>query len=171
MASAPTDNDESALWQGWLDLHGEVFLLFARQQTRGEDDARDVFQEALVDAWKRAGHRPPDRALVFAQIRRRSIDLARSNERRGRREQIAIGPAEGAMWFCPDFSQGDTRDYLARAVAELPPTLRETLTLKIWGDLTFPEIAQLLEIPVPTATARYRYALDRLRPQLAPLQP
>lgn len=166
-----SDRSEAALWQGWLDTHGEVFLLFARQQTRSEADARDVFQEALVDAWKRAGHRPPDRALVFAQIRRRAIDLARSNERRGRREQIAVGSDAESAWFCPDFSQGDTYGFLGRAVAELPPILRETLTLKIWGDLTFPEIATLLEITVPTATARYRYALERLRPGLTPLQP
>jgi DNA-directed RNA polymerase specialized sigma24 family protein len=99
------DDTDSALWQDWLDQHGEVFLLFARQQTRCEADARDVFQEALIDAWRRSGSRPPDRALVFAQIRRRAIDLARSIDRRVRREQttlreesLALVRQDGRWW-------------------------------------------------------------------------
>lgn len=165
----PPDTSESTLWQRWLDQHAEVFLLYARQQTRCEADARDVCQEALVDSWRRAGTgRTPDRALVFAQIRRRAIDLARSIDRRTRREEASTG---GEPWFCQDFSANDTGDFLARAIADLPPALSEILTLKIWGDLTFPEIGRMLGIPAPTASARYRSALERLRPSLTPLRP
>jgi RNA polymerase sigma-70 factor (ECF subfamily) len=167
---ATPDGTDSALWQDWLDQHGEVFLLFARQQTRCEADARDVFQEALIDSWRRSGSQPPDRALVFAQIRRRAIDLARSIDRRVRREQETLRETD-APWFTVDFSAGDTGDFLARAIAGLPPALAEVLTLKIWGDLSFPEMSRLLGIPAPTAASRYHAALDRLRPCLTQLQP
>jgi RNA polymerase sigma-70 factor (ECF subfamily) len=38
--------------------------------------------------------------------------------------------------------------------------------LKIWGELTFDEIARQLGIPLNTAASRYRYALAALRKEL-----
>jgi RNA polymerase sigma-70 factor (ECF subfamily) len=37
------------------------------------------------------------------------------------------------------------------------------VTLKVWGELTFAEIAIALEIPANTAASRYRYGLEELR--------
>ena len=39
--------------------------------------------------------------------------------------------------------------------------------MKIWGGLTFPQIAAALAIPANTAASRYRYALARLHQALA----
>jgi len=41
--------------------------------------------------------------------------------------------------------------------------------LKLWGEMTFEEIAAALDIPPNTAASRYRYALDKLRGRLRPL--
>ena len=46
---------------------------------------------------------------------------------------------------------------------------REVLALKIWGDLTFAQIAAQLDIPPDTAASRYRYALTALRKELIPV--
>ena len=35
-------------WREWLEEHGPKMLLFARQQTRSHEDAKDVFQDAMV---------------------------------------------------------------------------------------------------------------------------
>jgi RNA polymerase sigma-70 factor (ECF subfamily) len=156
-------------WQQWVDQHGEVFFLYARQQTRTEADAKDVLQDALTESWSKAAGGLPDKAMVFATIRRRAVDLGRSIDRRQRREQTVISGQ--ADWFLPDYSLGDTRHALAEAVMKLPPDLREVLVLRIWGDLSFPAIAQLTSVPCSTATSRYRYALERLREHLAELQP
>jgi RNA polymerase sigma-70 factor (ECF subfamily) len=43
------------------------------------------------------------------------------------------------------------------------------LALKIWGGLTFAQIAAQLGIPPYTAASRYRYALAALRRDLTPL--
>jgi RNA polymerase sigma-70 factor (ECF subfamily) len=157
------------LWREWIDRHAELFYLYARQQTRTEADAKDVLQDALTEAWTKTAGGIPDKAMVFATIRRRAVDLGRSMDRRLKREQsAACGHAD---WFLPDFSAGDTRDVLAAAVLKLPPDLREVLMLRIWGDLSFPAIAQLTGVPTATATSRYRYALEHLREHLAELQP
>lgn len=153
------NSDES--WASWVDQNGEAFFLYAKQQCRSESDAKDVLQDALTEAWQKTKKGLPDRSLVFATIRRRAIDLGRSTDRRAIREIKYNG--RGENWFLPDYSVGDVRHQLASAIETMPDTLREVIILKIWGDLTFPAISQLIGIPVATATSRYRYALERLR--------
>ncbi|MEN8681059.1 MAG: sigma-70 family RNA polymerase sigma factor [Akkermansiaceae bacterium] len=149
------------LWSSWIAENGEAFFLYARQKTRSESDAKDVLQDALTEAWRRTSEGLPERSLVFATIRRRAIDCGRSIDRRSKRE-IKFAD-DSPNWFVPDFSANDVRHQLASAIETLPETLSEVLFLKIWGDLTFPAISKLINIPVATATSRYRYALERLR--------
>jgi RNA polymerase sigma factor (sigma-70 family) len=150
-----------ACWESWVASEGEVFFLYARQKTRSESDAKDILQDALTEAWRKTKGVIPDKALVFKTIQRRAIDLGRSMDRRSKRENNFEGVK--AHWFSPDYTVGDTRQHLAEAVQKLPGNLREVLVLRIWGDLSFPEIAELNRIPLATANSRYRYALERLR--------
>ena len=147
-------------WNDWLGENAGRFLLFARQQTRTSHDAEDVLQESLVESWQRAGGRP-DPALVFATIRRRAIDLGRSNDRRANREQES-----GDLLFTSSPDDRETAEVLERELHRLPPAQREVLTLKFWGGLTFAEVALALDIPQGTAASRYRLALDALRESL-----
>jgi RNA polymerase sigma-70 factor (ECF subfamily) len=159
MDDMPTQAD----WRRWLDDHAPKFLLYARQQTRCEADAQDVVQEALVEAAQRHGKdTSPTVALVFATIRRRAIDLARSQTRRTGRE---LATAEGAetCWFDISAEDRERARLIQNAMNRLPEIYREVLTLKIWGDLTFAEIGDTLAIPANTAASRYRYALAEMR--------
>ncbi len=160
-ASPVSDPTLSETWRSWIAGRARTFFLYARQQTQTEEDAHDVLQDSLFEAWRRTAEGVPDNALVFATIRRRAIDLARSARTRSQRETAWAG--EKPDWFEPDPAATDTDRALTAAVSSLAEPLREVLTLRIWGDLSFPEIARLTGAPVPTATSRYRYALDRLR--------
>ena len=159
--------DASDAWDRWLTAQAGRFLLYARSRTANEADAEDVLQEALVEAWERTpSGREPDDALVFATIRRRAIDLARSRNRRTLREEHAaaeLGPLE---WFDRGAEDAESRALLERAVRSLPDALREVIVLKIWGGLTFAQIAQSVGCPANTAASRYRYGLEALRQRL-----
>jgi RNA polymerase sigma-70 factor (ECF subfamily) len=147
-------------WRTWLEASARRFLLFARDQTRCEADAQDVLQDALVEVWRRGEGRTPDHALVFATIRRRAIDLARRDGRRELREQVAPD------WFHTSAAETAHDDELERAVKSLPSHLREVVVLKVWSELTFQQIADMLGVPLNTAASRYRYALEHLRTAL-----
>jgi hypothetical protein len=54
----------------------------------------------------------------------------------------------------------DTHAQLAEAVGALPEHLREVLTLRIWGGLSFPEIGTVTGVSENTAASR--------RPKVAP---
>jgi RNA polymerase sigma-70 factor, ECF subfamily len=153
-------------WGEWVDEHAARLLLFARQQVRAGGDAEDLLQEAIVESWRRQGDgEPPPLPLVYATIRRRAIDRARSDERRRRREEVAC--KEDEPWFAPDVCAPDEARGLESALRRLPGEQREVLTMKIWGDMTFREIADALDISINTAASRYRYGLGALRGGLA----
>ena len=158
--------DESpaqADWRRWLDDHAPKFLLFARQQARSEADAQDLVQDSLVEAMQRQRNDgPPPPALVFATIRRRAIDLARSEDRRSRREQAAFDEVP-ECWFDRNAEENELGPLMQNAMKRLPDIYREVITLKVWGELTFAEIAAALDIPANTAASRYRYGLAELR--------
>ena len=48
----------------------------------------------------------------------------------------------------------------------LPPEQSETIRLHLHAEMTFPEIADMMDIPLPTAKARYRYGIEKLRTRL-----
>jgi RNA polymerase sigma-70 factor (ECF subfamily) len=158
--------NSSTDWDSWVAENAARFLLFARQQTRSDQDAEDVLQDALVESWERGGGKP-ESALVFATIRRRAIDLGRRHDRRARRE-LAAAP-ENDVWFDSAVHDRETAMLLEEAVRTLPKDLSEVITLKVWGGLTFADVATTLGIPQGTAATRYRTALAQLRKTLTPV--
>jgi len=150
-------------WDQWLAQFAPQLLLFARQQARSEADAHDLVQDAVVESWRRQPDgSPPPAGLVFAVIRRRAIDLARRDDRRLNRETAAHEDGSQA-WFEPEVENRERSRLLQQALNGLPEVQRDVVTLKVWGGLTFAEIATVLEIPANTAASRYRYALEELR--------
>ena len=149
-------------WKTWLTEHSPRLLLFARSQTRCEADAEDVLQESIVEAAKKNGGQTPDLPLVYATIRRRAIDLARSIDRRTAREEQGMEETD-PCWFDDTIEQKETARLVDRATKKMPEKYREVVMLKIWSGLTFAQIADTLGIPLNTAASRYRYGLEMLR--------
>jgi RNA polymerase sigma-70 factor (ECF subfamily) len=154
-----------ASWKDWFQQHGPKLLLCARQWTRSLADAEDVVQDAFVRFWRNQRHLGGNpQALLITSIRRAAVDLARQDTRRVAREEASVEPGERFFEFEPS---GDERvRAIEAALRRLPGPQREVLTLKIWGELTFDEIARELDIPLNTAASRYRYALAALRQQM-----
>lgn len=162
------DIDDHTSWQDWFQLHGSKLLLCARQWTPSLADAEDVVQEGFVRYWKHQRHLGGDPfALVLTSVRRAALDRARSNQRRMQREDRYGAEGRGDT---PLFLGSAERDERTRAIEEalrrLPAEQREVLVLKLWGELTFAEIGQQLDLSPNTAASRYRYALGALKEEL-----
>jgi RNA polymerase sigma factor (sigma-70 family) len=158
--------DRLDAWADWLDRHGPALVLLARQWVPTRADAEDVVQEAFVRFW-RSRHRAADpAAYVYACVKRAALDWQRSRARRARREAAAARP-EGEPLFAGPAEQAERRAAIAAALGALPADQREVLVMKVWGGLSFPQIGEALGIPANTAASRYRYALARLREELA----
>ena len=82
--------------------------------------------------------------------------------RRAEREVAAHldGPQ---YWFDSGAEERERHMLIQQAIGRLPVMYRDVVTLKVWGGLTFDEIAESLKIPANTAASRYRYGLAELR--------
>ena len=94
-----------------------------------------------------------------------ALDFLRRDSRRARRESTAV--AEMDQTVQPMFEiEDESQRALVAALDLLPREQREVLVMKIWNELTFAEIASVLEISQNTVASRYRYALAALKKSL-----
>ncbi len=166
-------------WRAWLTENGPRLFLFAKNQTRNAEDAEDVLQDALVKLVEKLNNGSFDGGqemwmpYLYTCIRRLAIDLSRKDDRRKKREDIVGDEMESDAalrwdpWFESDASGDETRRLLEQGLKELPQKFSEVIILKIWGDKTFAEIGEALEISQNTAASRYRYGIDILKRKLA----
>jgi RNA polymerase sigma-70 factor (ECF subfamily) len=153
-------------WQIWLDQHGPALVLLARQWVSSRADAEDVVQEAFVRFWRSRQRINEPAAYLYACVKHCALDWRRGRQRRARREQVTAR-LEAEPLFAGYLEQSERRLAIETALRSLPENQREVLVMKIWGGLSFPQIADALRISANTAASRYRYALAKLREQLA----
>lgn len=169
--------DNSAIdWSAWLDEYGDRLLLYARQQTRREADAEDVLQDALVQLVQAVesgafqGAREQWPSYAYTAIRHLAMDRGRREEVRrsyAARQQETLSEGEED---CPWLACAADSEYLRQRVEQmlrtLPKEMAEVVVLRIWGDRTFREIAEMTQTNLSTITSRYRYAMQALRREL-----
>ena len=142
--------------------HGAALLLFAAaisgDRGRAQDALHQVFLKAIENgSLSRAINK---KAYLFACVRNAVLNDAKLQDRN---MPLDIDSA----WFSPPDRDYAGEQNLRRALAELPDDQREVIVLHVWGELTFSEIGDLLGVSSNTAASRYRYALAKLREQLA----
>ena len=160
-------------WKRTFDHLAPQLVLYARQLVDSKADAEDVVQQAFVRWWRRfpegdSSHIP----LLYAAVRTIALDQRRSDHRRVNREaksEIAVA-GENAPAFDPKPEQKETAAIVDKALQTLPEDQREVITLKLWGDLTFNEIAAMTGSSINTIAGRYRYALQALHKKLGHLR-
>jgi RNA polymerase sigma factor (sigma-70 family) len=138
--------------------HAPALRLFARQWGAAED----VVQEAFLKLARQAP--PPEQPLpwLYRVVRNGALADRRGAARRRQREARA-GTAEA--WFARVDDRLDA-EQATRALAELPLELREVIVARVWGGLTFDEIARLVGCSLPTVHRRYQTGLTQLHARL-----
>lgn len=160
-------------WKKCFDQIAPNLVLYARQLTPSAADAEDVVQMAFVRWWRRFPDGDTENVpLLYAAVRTIALDQRRSDTRRAKRELVSEITLmhEDAPVFDPSPEKKETAAIVTEALSKLPEEQREVVTLKLWGGLTFQEIATALGISINTVAGRYRYALNALQKQLAPLK-
>ena len=139
----------------------------ARLILRDSELARDAVQEALVRAWRDLPRlREPERfdAWLHRLTVRTCIDAARVHRRRVIEVELTSVLDEPVPDGTAAFAD---RDFIDRALGRLDPAQRAILVLRYYLDLTLPEAADVLGIPVGTAKSRLHRSLEALRATVA----
>jgi RNA polymerase sigma-70 factor (ECF subfamily) len=157
--------DGSDQWGVWLDQHGAALVLLARQWVASRSDAEDVVQDAFVRFWRSRARVAEPVAFLYSCVKHCALDRRRTRSRQMRRDEAAARP-EGEPILTGPAEDNERSSAIAAGLCLLPENQREVLVMKIWGGLTFGQIAAALRISHHTAASRYRYAVLKLREQL-----
>lgn len=147
--------------------HGASVGRLCMAMLGNQAEAQEVCQETFLAAYQgMAGFRSDGsvRAWLFGIARRQ---CARRIQRGPKRHLELVVDAHAG----PDTSDGGLREKeesaeLAVHLQSLKPSEREVLLLRFTGDLSFREVATLLDITEATARKRASRALSRLRVQI-----
>ncbi len=136
--------------------HARALRLYARQWPAGDED---LVQDAFIKLAQQSP--PPEQVLawLYRVVRNGALTAGRGEARRRRRQDRASAPE---AWFSATEDHLDGRE-ATRLMADLPLDLREVIVARIWGGLTFEEVARLAGCSLPTAHRRYQAGLAALR--------
>jgi RNA polymerase sigma-70 factor (ECF subfamily) len=149
-------------------------LRLCRGVLRDEHLGADAAQEAFVRLWRRLGQ-PGARALdrPEAWLRRAALcaalDLARRRELRSGREDAEGSPDEQPSSAPSPFAGAaldELRTRLRAALAELSEGQRTVFLLRHESGLALREVADLLELSLPTVKTQFARACVRLQARL-----
>jgi RNA polymerase sigma-70 factor (ECF subfamily) len=155
-------DDPAAVELMWGRYAGELYAVVLAS-LRSKHDAEDVLQAIFVKVVRKRRQLAKARCLnaYVHQIARNEIANFLRQRRRKPGSMSDVEPWLTAV------DTADTTNELAEevqtALNRLPQTQREVLILKVYGNKTFREIAETLELSLNTVASRYRYSLDKLK--------
>jgi RNA polymerase sigma-70 factor (ECF subfamily) len=163
--------------------HRKVFNVIFRL-VGDYDEAEDLTQETFVNAY-RAYDRFRGESQVYTWLYRIAVNVCKNRfkqERRASRlpmdslDEPLPGDDGPMQREVPDdkfnplraIEAGELRTVIHQAIQELPPEYRVPIVLRELQELSYAEIAQIMEIPVDTVKTRIFRARGLLRNKLAP---
>jgi RNA polymerase sigma-70 factor (ECF subfamily) len=178
---------DQAAMRSLLDRHRErlrrMVALRLDSRLAARVDASDVVQETLFDASRKLVDYERLRPIPFYPwLHRLAAERLAVEHRKHRREARNVGreqhaftwPDESARLLVDHLVGGDPtpshallreerRRHVRAALEQLAPADREILVLRYLEDLTFPEIAAILDIGESAAKMRHLRAIERIR--------
>jgi RNA polymerase sigma-70 factor (ECF subfamily) len=141
------------------EVHGRALLAYACAFLHDPSEAEDVLHQVFLQLLRDGRTRIESPGYLFRAVRNRVL-----NHLRGRSREVRLddGPNGSALWLESPSHSTETALALQSALRTLPEEQREVIVLRVWGQLTFEEVAAVVGVSVNTAASRYRYGLAKL---------
>lgn len=159
-------------FEGVVNQYYALLYRFAFSLTHSESDACDLTQETFL-IWAQKGDQMRDRTKVkswlFTTMHREHLQKRR---RITRFPETEISEAEFELPEVLPFSVDSLdRDTLLNAMGQLEKNFQAAIALYYLEDYSYPEIAEILEIPLGTVKSRISRGVAQLQQLLSAPEP
>lgn len=145
---------------------------------QNKENAEDVTSEFFIRLWDKAEQFKPGqghKGYLATMARNMAIDYLRKY----RKEELTSFMQDAAS--SPEEEENQSGRFIKEASADdvekavlqemsiqevlslLKPAERQIISMKVLGELTFKEIAQIMELPIGTVTWKYQNAIKKIR--------
>jgi len=153
--------DEQA-FETLVERHQRMIYTAAARMLRDHDAADEATQRTFVQAFERLGTFRGE-ASFGTWLQRIAMNECRDLLRERRRLVDLESVPERELATAPASDDPRLRARLRRLVADLPPRQRSVLSLRVFADLPFAEIARAEGITENSAKVSFHHAVRRLQ--------
>ncbi len=164
---------EKSAFETLVSRHKSRIFSYVQQMVRDRELANDIFQSVFLKALETLnGGRYQEEGKFLPWLMRIAHNQCIDHFRRDKRMPMLNSTDERDVFEYLDLREENAQDRMMRRqthetmrkmVAHLPEEQREVLVMRIYGDLSFREIADATGVSINTALGRMRYALANLR--------
>jgi RNA polymerase sigma-70 factor, ECF subfamily len=168
---------ETVAFEKLVERHQRLVVGTAARMLGSNSDVEDIAQQVFVRVWKSAKRYVPrakfttwllkiTRNLVFNELRRRSrhaqfpLQTEPEDEERPVRDEHAMAPDASLL-------EQELQQAIETAITQLPESQRLAVVLRRYDDLSYEEIAEVLDQSVPAVKSLLFRARSELRIRLS----
>lgn len=155
-------------YAGLVQRYQEPLVHFLRRMLGSDEDVFDCAQDAFIAAYRnlnRYSEEHPFRAWLYAIARNKALDLLR---KRSREVSLTLDenlidqqPRPEEIWLAKEQAS-----MISKVLDELPEHYAQALYLRYHQELSYKEIAVVLQVPVSRVKTYIHRGKDRLRQHL-----
>ena len=168
---------DAAAFEELVERHQRLVVGTVARMLGNNSEVEDIAQQVFVRVWRNAKRYVPrakfttwllkiTRNLVFNELRRRSrhaqvpLQVEAEDEERPIKDERATAPDASLL-------EQELQDAIESAIAQLPETQRMAVVLRRYDDLSYEQIADVLDQSVPAVKSLLFRARTELRTRLS----
>ena len=140
-------------------------LRYACYRLADGDDAEDVLQETFLKLHARLSDADGGQINDLPSYLFRTLAnlCTKWQANASRLKTVPLDTRVDVADTAPDKQNEDDYKRIARLLTEIPDEQAEVIRLRIYGDNSFAQVAEILSLPLPTVKSRFLYGLEKLR--------
>ena len=140
-------------------------LRYACYRLSSRNDAEDVLQETFLKLHARLSDADGGQINDLPSYLFRTLAnlCTKWQAHASRLKTVPLDTRVDVADTAPDKQNEDDYKRIARLLTEIPDEQAEVIRLRIYGDNSFAQVAEILSLPLPTVKSRFLYGLEKIR--------
>lgn len=139
-------------------------MRYACYRLGNTDDAKDALQDAYLKVCGKLSDEKGSEVKDWRNYFFRTLSNI-CTSRLSQSSRLKMIPIDVRLDMADLPTENNEADYqrIARLLSEIPEEQAEVIRLRIYGNNSFADVAEILALPLPTVKSRFLYGLEKIR--------